>query len=419
MAVEISFIRHAETTANRDGIWQGHGDSPPTARGTDQIERLRGRRHEFDLVVSSDLGRTTATATAVAPTFETDATWREADVGGWEGLNREQVWERYRDEVEALRTGERVKLGGGESYDELVARVEDGLDKLVARLDDGERAAVVSHGGVIGAVSGGVLGIRERPRPWPVGRLANTSITTVRVDGDHRQIVRYNDAAHLGGDGDTPGVAGPFISLIRHGRTAANTEGRWAGTTDVPLDEEGRRQAAALAAARDGFAAVYSSPLVRARDTATAIAERHSIELVEHPGVGEMSFGEWEDMHPGDIAARWADEWHSIYRDGNDLPRGGTGETYSAVARRMGRALDDIGSRYDGADLALVSHGGAIRAFITDHLGIPFADRKRLAEPRNTAVSRVSLGARTSMLDGSTDRRLVLVDYNVTAHLDG
>ena len=66
-----------------------------------------------------------------------------------------------------------------------------------------------------------------------------------------------------------------------------------------------------------------------------------------------------------------------------------------------------------------MSHGGAIRAFITARLGIPFGDRHRLAEPANTGVSRIALGTRTSMLDGSTDRRVVLVDYNVTAHLEG
>ena len=86
--------------------------------------------------------------------------------------------------------------------------------------------------------------------------------------------------------------------LARHGETASNRDGLGLGLQDVPLTEKGRKQAEALAEALADakVAAVYSSPLRRAVDTARAIASRHRLEVVVDEGLTEMDVGELDGL---------------------------------------------------------------------------------------------------------------------------
>ncbi len=408
MPFEIDLVRHGETEANVAKIWQGHGDAALTTRGARQAsrvaERLAGRR--YAVRVSSDLGRARATATALGGPFSQDPVWREADVGSWEGLTHDEVAASHADEMDALAEGRDIRFGGGESYSEVRERAQQALDGVAARLADGERALVVTHGGVVAALAANLLGIGRRARRQVLAGFANTGITTVRLDGGRAQLAVLNDTAHL--DGDAAGHPDPTITLIRHGETEANAAGRWQGITDGELTAAGRRQAEALAAHVGGLATLYSSPLRRARDTASAVARAHGLPVVEHPGLAEMRFGEWEDQAPDTIAARWPDEWRRIYVEGEDLPRGGSGESFGQAGARMAAAIADLGDRHPDGAVGLVSHGGAIRAYVTSFLGVPFPERRRLDQLRNTATCRVAFG-------GGGPR---LVDYNVAPHLE-
>lgn len=182
MPVEITFLRHGETEGNLAGIWQGHGDTPLTADGRRQVAQLgaRAAHHPFDLVVSSDLGRAVATASAVADRFELDAGFREADIGDWEGRTTSEIRAKFDGEMESMVAGEDVRIGGGEAYSEFSGRIEDALAKLLTRLDGDERVLVVSHGGAIGSIVRGTLWGGE-PRRDRISRLANTSMTTMRI----------------------------------------------------------------------------------------------------------------------------------------------------------------------------------------------------------------------------------------------
>ncbi len=409
MPIEIDLIRHGETEANAAEIWQGQGDTSLTERGAGQARRLGERLAAtgYDVLVSSDLGRARATAAAIrADHDDVDPAWREADVGSWEGLGNREVAARFPDELARLAAGEEIAFGGGETYRQLADRAFEAFDKLAVRLADGQRAAVVTHGGVVGAIVAGVLGLDRNERRRVLGRIANTSITRVRIDGDARRLAVLNDASHLG-----PPAVPHLVTIIRHGETEANLAGRWQGSTDGALTANGHRQAADLAPHLAGLAAVYSSPLQRARATAVAIAGHHGVPHDEHPGAAELRFGEWEDRARDDIAAGWPDEWRRIYVDGEDLPRGRTGETFAAAGRRLAGAIAELAARHPNGDgWGVVSHGGAIRAYVSGLLGLPFAaGRSRLDLPRNTGLSRVQL-------DGATNR---LVDYNVAPHLDG
>jgi probable phosphoglycerate mutase len=180
MGVRIFFVRHGETTANSGHVWQGQGDSGLSATGRAQADDLGRRLSRMDVgtVASSDLGRAVDTAHTAGLEPEPDPAWREMDIGRWEGLTRDEVAERFSDELAALRRGEVVRMGGGETWVEFSGRVDGALEALVGRLEDGEQAVVVAHGGVIHSVVSGVL--RRSPSWRPITAAAGCACSTTR-----------------------------------------------------------------------------------------------------------------------------------------------------------------------------------------------------------------------------------------------
>lgn len=198
-SIRITLVRHGESVANRTQRWQGQGDSELSELGRSQAQALATRigARPFDLVVASDLMRASDTARALERPFERARSFREFDIGSWEGLTREQVVERFGDELARLDAGEDVALGGGESYASFCQRIDAAFARLRARLIPGQHALVVCHGGVIGALVSGVLGLRGT-RELPIGRALNTSITELRYDPDGSATVQvFNDSLHL------------------------------------------------------------------------------------------------------------------------------------------------------------------------------------------------------------------------------
>ncbi len=194
--MELTLIRHAESEWNATGTWQGQSDVPLSPRGRLQVHALANRMfgHTFDHGYASDLSRVIDTAAAVQLPFQTDPRFREIDVGEWAGLTRSEVRERFEEQVEALRAGEPVRIGGGESMAEFEARVDDAIDDLGAR-HAGERVLLVTHGGVIRALITRILHARTRHSPL-VG-VGNTSISRVREEGGRLLLELYNDLCHL------------------------------------------------------------------------------------------------------------------------------------------------------------------------------------------------------------------------------
>src|ERR1700685_3074744 len=97
----------------------------------------------------------------------------------------------------------------------------------------------------------------------------------------------------------------PLVYLARHGQTAYNAEGRFQGQQEIPLDDTGRAQAAELAerAAAYGFAALWCSPLLRAREPADAVAARIGLTPCEDARLMETDSGDWTDRSFADVIA--------------------------------------------------------------------------------------------------------------------
>lgn len=150
------------------------------------------------------------------------------------------------------------------------------------------------------------------------------------------------------------------ILLVRHGQTDWNLEHRVQGHTDTPLNAVGTEQARALAEtlAAVPLAAVYSSDLVRARDTATIVARFHGLEVVLDHDLREKNFGSWEGLTDREIAVRFPEAVRG---------RWGDGETTEEVTERALAAIARIRVSRPSGPVLVVSHGGPIRAILGHH----------------------------------------------------
>jgi len=406
VAKEITLIRHGETTANAAGVWQGSTNSLLSDRGQQQAAAAGARLNEeaFDVVVASDLGRTQQTATAIGFEYELDPRWRELQLGAWEGLTRAEIIAKYPEEAAAFWTGQDMSIDGSETIGELTVRVGEAVASIDARLPEDGRALVVTHGGPIFGVVAETLGISSPP---PLSGVANTSLTRLVLNNTHREVAVYNDFGHLAERAGDPEGATQIV-LIRHGQTKANLEHRWQGQSDWGLTDDGVRQAELLAAELEGIDAVYSSPLSRARVTADKVAEQGDLEVAEDEALQEIGFGTWESKTVEEIL-EIDPEGFARLRSGEDFRRGTTGETFTEVADRMEQAVERIVAAHPGERVAVVSHGGATRAFATRVLGMGFPQRHRLPILGNTALGRVDY----------SDRGRVVAKWNVAPHLAG
>lgn len=170
MATELWLIRHAESTWNAEGRWQGHGDPPLSGRGREQAEALARELAGLglELVVTSDLARAIETAAPLARALGAPAPrcpgLRELDVGAWTGLTRAQIAARDPDALARFESGaDGAAAGGGETRDALARRARSSLADLVTRSPQ-RRIAVVTHLGVIRALAGRALGHAEWTR---------------------------------------------------------------------------------------------------------------------------------------------------------------------------------------------------------------------------------------------------------------
>jgi broad specificity phosphatase PhoE len=405
---EITFIRHAESAANRAGIWNGRSDGPLSEEGHSQLKALEGRLRDssFDVVVSSPLERASRTAAAFSDDVVLDPEFVEIDLGRWDGWTTEEVQSQ---DSAALRTAisERTSPMGatGETLNEAGERVLNAVDKLVASLPEESSAAVVTHGGLLQTILHQYLpGGTNRAHAF----VANTAITTVRFFDEHSRLATFNDSGHLGPRSSQVAefldAGRPVISLVRHGQTRANVEQRWQGQGDWDLDELGYRQAAALGTFYGQWNTVFSSPLQRARNTAGFVASSDPVLMDD---LKELHMGEWEGLTTPEIEARWPEVLEEIYVKGVDLKRGATGESFAELTSRFTSAIDTI-EPASGEPTVVVAHGGAIRAYISSLTASTDTYAESLYTPGNTSVSHIAL----------TNRGPLILDYGVAPHLE-
>ena len=152
------------------------------------------------------------------------------------------------------------------------------------------------------------------------------------------------------------------ILLLRHGQSIANVEKFFAGQTDVPLTDLGKKQAALAAVGLSDLKldAIFSSPLSRAIETALPLAIPRNLEVGILPGFIEWGAGKWEGMHFDELKETFPDEYYDWKNDIAHLTMSG-GESAYAVRERMGKAIEELASQYKGKTVLVACHGGVIK----------------------------------------------------------
>ncbi len=158
------------------------------------------------------------------------------------------------------------------------------------------------------------------------------------------------------------------VLMVRHGETDWNVANRWQGWIDIPLNQRGVQQAQAKAAELSNtncqFAAVASSDLSRAHETATVLKSILGIDThFVHEGFRERFGGDWQGLTRTEIHATWPEQVE-LWRSGQ-LAGPPNAETTEAMLARFDVALACLADAVPQGDLALVTHGGIQRAVAT------------------------------------------------------
>jgi probable phosphoglycerate mutase len=202
----VIVVRHGETAWNNEKRWQGHLDSPLTAKGLSQAQalarRLSGER--FSALYSSDLGRAHQTAqiiaTATGHSVVLDARLRERKLGVFQGLTSDEIRAVHAEEYELYRARDPDhRLPEGESLRQQVERNLRCFEELAQR-HLGESIVVVTHGGVLSGLFRHVLSIPlQAPRRFA---FANSSLNVFIFQEGDWMLQTWGDVSHLDGEMD-------------------------------------------------------------------------------------------------------------------------------------------------------------------------------------------------------------------------
>jgi probable phosphoglycerate mutase len=231
----------------------------------------------------------------------------------------------------------------------------------------------------------------------------------VPVTGAARAAAAEAPAQSVGGPGWTGAVGTPTrLLLLRHGQTEMSAQRRYSGRGNPALNEVGWRQAGLAArylTERRGIAAVYSSPLQRAYDTATTAARALGADVTVDEDLIETDFGAWDGLTFAEAAARDPELHRRWLYDTGALPPGG--ESFDDVLRRVRRFRDRIVGAHEGKNVLVVSHVTPIKLLLRMALDAGSGILYRLH------LDLASLSIAEFYPDGASSVRLV----NQTAYL--
>lgn len=186
-----------------------------------------------------------------------------------------------------------------------------------------------------------------------------------------------------------------LLLLMRHG-TNDWVNGRLAGwTPGVHLNDEGKAQAAALSERLGDLplAAIYTSPLERCVETATAVARPRGLELRLVEQIGEVRYGEWQGAELKELYKHELWPGVQFYPSGTRFPNG---ETLGEAQMRMVQALDGLRARHPKQIVAVFSHADIIKLAIAYYVGmhVDLFQRLMISPCSLTAISFEAMGPR-------------------------
>jgi probable phosphoglycerate mutase len=199
------------------------------------------------------------------------------------------------------------------------------------------------------------------------------------------------------------------LFVIRHGETDWNASGRLQGQLDIPLNDRGRAQAAALGAALadEPIDAVYASDLARAVQTATALARPRSLPVQQDSALRERGFGALEGLLYAEIEQQHPEALRRWRAREPDYAVGG-GESLLDFSARCVAAVERLAAAHAGQVIAIVCHGGVLDCLYRA------AARIELQAPRHWELGNAGINRLLW-----SDSGLSLIGWNDRGHLEG
>lgn len=442
----VIIVRHGQSTSNLDRIIQGHHDNAVlTDLGEQQASKvgvmLKGL--PLDAIYASPLKRASRTCEliveimsadgAALPTVTKTDDIKEINLPLWEDKSFTEVEAQYPDEYKAWRSDPvnfkmAVPNNDGTTTDfyparEIWERATQFWQTLLKK-HAGETILLVAHSAINRALVGSSIGVG--PESLNSMGQDNCAINVLNFSGSFEngaQLESLNLTSHLGDSipEKRSRFKGPRLLLVRHGETDWNRDGRFQGQIDIPLNENGHKQAAQAGEFLKTvhIDAAVSSSMKRPKETAEGILKHHpEVTLETTEQLWEISHGEWEGMleteiesgYPG-MLAEWQSKPETVQMPG--------GENLEDVWRRAKKGWGDIvktyseGQKDDGPQpvVMVVAHDAINKAILCQVFGL---------EPKNFWQFKQGNGA-VSVIDyhAGADSVPVLSAANITTHLSG
>jgi broad specificity phosphatase PhoE len=178
------------------------------------------------------------------------------------------------------------------------------------------------------------------------------------------------------------------IILVRHGQTPWNKDKIFRGTVDIPLNDTGREEARLAGEWLKGetLHAAYTSPLSRSRDTAEAIARHHGLAVADLPGLGDLSYGDWQGLPLSEVKVKYPELYRQWETDPHTV-RFPKGETLDEVRARALAGVEEVIKRHPGQVVLLSAHRAVNKVLIAAFIGLDNSHFWRIGQD-TTAINR-------------------------------
>ena len=333
MATRVIIVRHGQSSYNALKMIQGRCDeSVLTEKGTADAHQVGAALSSlrFDAVYSSPLQRAKKTAEVIlpylpgSPELLTPTSLLEIDLPLWEKLHKEVVKDKFSQEYRCWKERPHqfcMTLATAEGTKEhfpvlaLYEQAKQFWQEILPR-HQGGTILIVAHNGINRCLLASALGIS--PALYHSIQQSNCGINVLNCVGGWGELVQLeslNQTSHMGDALPTPreGNRGLRLLLVRHGETEWNRVARFQGGIDVPLNENGRKQAQQAAEFLKDVPIDFavSSPMLRPKETAELILKNHpNVRLELQEKLKEINHGLWEGKLESEIKQEYADLLH-------------------------------------------------------------------------------------------------------------
>ncbi len=185
---------------------------------------------------------------------------------------------------------------------------------------------------------------------------------------------------------------GSRFILVRHGETDFNAECRFLGSIDKPLSDKGLKQISYLQQhmQQTHFDRIYTSPFIRARQTAQAMQAGRNIEIIDDSGLREICCGEWEGLNGQQVEMRWPGML-KLWNEQPDKLKMPGGDTFHEVSERVSEAFWRLVKKERGRTIGIASHMICIELLLMKLSGAELAEIWNQKQLDNTSVSVIDI----------------------------